>query len=408
VVAILTSWEKLGAWIGPDYLPPYGGDDRFRQTCDALRRDGNRAMVYLSGVHWVLEKTIDVDAPLDTRAEFAKSGERYACTNDDGSVHTDGVPGEFIGRYAQACFVTPLAHDMLYNPTRGLQDLGVTAVQADQIVGGGGPACYQTAHGHPPGRGPWQAERLRAIFDEVRRIFKQRNSDFVWSMEEPGEYFLQSLDCYHARNYLEQDWPRNGRGIRGVPLFTFVYHRYVTAYGGDSAPMSRRRGPMDLRSHGVNFVTGQFPAGAAWEDWGMTPETLDPGILRLLRESLRLHRGVGRPYLVLGEMLPTVPTDSPQIVIRGRGEDGKALPAMTYRSLVHALWRSPKGGYAYALANGGEEAAVVTLPVKRDLPQVKVAALILHRGDGTAETLKPEASIRLPSASAALVELRVR
>ena len=407
VVAMLMSWEKLGAWIGPDYFPPYGGDDRFRQTCDAIQQDGNRAMVYLSGLHWVLEKTIDVEAPLDTREEFAKSGECYACTNDDGSVYTEGVPDVFIGRYAVACFATPLARDMLYDPTQRLQDLGVTVVQADQIVGGGGPACYQTAHGHPAGRGPWQAERLRAIFDEVRRIFKQRNSDFVWSMEEPGEYFLQSLDCYHARNYLEQEWPRNGRGIRGVPLFTFVYHRYVTAYGGDSAPMSRRHRPMDLRSHGVNFVTGQFPAGAVWGDWAMNPKELDPGILRFLKESLKLHRGVGHPYLVLGEMMPTVPIHGPQITIRGH-EDGEESHAMVYPAVVHALWRNPEGGYAYALANGGEEEAVVTLPVKSDLPQVKVSALVLRRGDGTTEELDPEEGVRLPAASAALVELRVR
>jgi hypothetical protein len=407
-VAMLMAWEKLGAWIGPDYLPPYGGDDQFRQTCDALRQDGNRAMVYLSGLHWVLEKTTDVDTPLDTREEFARSGERYASTNEDGSVYTSGVPGVFIGRYALACFATPLARHMLYDPAGGLQDLGVSAVQADQLVGGGGPACYQTAHGHPAGKGPWQAERLRALFDEIRHTLKQRNPDFVWSMEEPGEYFLQSLDCYHARNYLEQEWPRNGRGIRGVPLFTFVYHRYVTAYGGDSAPMPRRRRPLDLRSHGVNFVTGQFPAGAVWGDWAMNPKELDPGILRLLKESLKLHRGVGHPYLVLGEMMPTVPIDGPQITIPGHGDGEESYATMVYSAVVHALWRNPEGGYAYALANGGEEEAVVTLPVKKDLPQVTVSALILHRGGGETEELDPEEGVRLPAASAALVELRVR
>ncbi len=409
VVAILMSWEKLGAWIGPDYFPPHGGDDRFRQTCDALRQDGNRAMVYLSGLHWVLERTTVADAPVDSREEFAKSGEQYACTNADGSVYIDGAPDVELGRYALACVATPLARHMLYDSTQKLQGLGATAVQADQILGGGVPACYQTAHGHPAGRGSWQAERLRAIFDEIRSTCKRKDPDFAWSMEEPGEYDLQSLDCYHGRNYREQEWPRNGRGIRGVPLFTFVYHRYVTAYGaGDSAPLSRRRGPMDLRSHGVNFVTGQFPAGAACGDWGVTPEVLDPGILRLLEESLRLHRGVGHPYLVLGEMLPSAPIDSPEIVIRGHDDGGKALPTMTYPSLVHALWRNPEGGYAYALANGGEQEAVVTLPIRSDLPQVKVSALVLHRGDGTTQTLNPEASVRLPAASAALVELRVR
>ena len=36
MVAMMCGWEKVGEWAGPDYFPPYGGDERFQKMCEKL------------------------------------------------------------------------------------------------------------------------------------------------------------------------------------------------------------------------------------------------------------------------------------------------------------------------------------------------------------------------------------
>ena len=50
-----------------------------------------------------------------------------------------------------------------------LKEYGVIMQQADQVLGGGTSECYNFGHGHPPGRGIWQIESLKKIYDESRK-----------------------------------------------------------------------------------------------------------------------------------------------------------------------------------------------------------------------------------------------
>ena len=59
MVAMMGGWEKVGEWAGPDYFPPYGGDEAFAAMCRALNEQGDRAFTFgLSGFKLLIRRHI--------------------------------------------------------------------------------------------------------------------------------------------------------------------------------------------------------------------------------------------------------------------------------------------------------------------------------------------------------------
>ena len=296
---MLMSWEKKGSWITPDYFPPNGGERRFTATTAGLHARGNHTMVFLSGLNWTLSKTFSAGKPsYDDTAEFERRGAASAIHGADGKpAHTFNPD---MGDYAQICPATPLAHEMLVGTTRECQRLGIDCVQADQIVGGGMPPCYCPDHGHPVGGGNWSAAALYRLYDEIRREGKKRDPAFAWSMEEPGEFFIPVLDTYHARDYAQGRWPRDGENVVGIPLFTHVYHEYLHGYGGDSCAVSNTPSAMCLYQQGMNLVCGKAPGGVRLGA-GLRPGGDRPGAGAPVARPLRAVAGCGTRFPRLRE-----------------------------------------------------------------------------------------------------------
>ena len=260
VCTIVTSWEKHGSWMTPDYFPPVGGDEAFQALMARLRAGGNRSLIFLSGLRWTLLK----DEALDARESFAREGEAAAIVAEDGKTLVTGKPDGDTGQYGELCPAARYAQDLLSRVSRRATELGVTAVQVDQMVGGGSPACYSNRHGHPAGGGNWQTEAVYRLFARLRAEGKERSNEFAFLMEEPGEFFIPVLDAYHAREFAEGRWPRDGRGVRGVSLFTFIYHDYLLGYGSESAGISTSPSSQNVYSAAANLVSGKITAAGVW------------------------------------------------------------------------------------------------------------------------------------------------
>jgi len=336
---MLMSWEKHGPWVTPDYFPPFGGEAAFSTATRSLHAKGHRTLVFLSGLNWTLLKDGACDAGhYDDVADFEANGAAGAVCG------TNGLPQRFkshpdMGEYAQLCPVTRQAREVLMEPALMCQSLGIDCVQADQILGGGMPPCYSTRHGHPQGGGTWSAEAMLALFGEIRREGKKRNPDFAWSVEEPGEFFIPVLDTYHARDYAQGRWPRDGKNSEGVPFFTSVYHAYVTGYGGDSCAVSARPNGTALYQQGMNLVCGKAPAVSVWtQDYD--PATTDAAQTRLLREHVRLWR-TAQPFLVFGERIAAPPLAVPTVTNRFWSAANKPPREVPVPAVLHSVWRSP-------------------------------------------------------------------
>jgi hypothetical protein len=351
---MLMSWEKHGAWITPDYFPPVGGDEVFRRLTGGMREAGHTPLVFLSGLKWTLRKSIQGASQMyDDDRRFREQGAEHAIVGEDGKVQESGKPDADVGLHAQICPATPLARELLVSATLQAIDAGIPAVQVDQMVGGGIPPCYSTRHGHPPGGGNWSHRAVYKLLSEVRREGLQRSQDYIFLLEEPGELYIPLMHAYHARDYMEARWPRDGRGVRGVPLFTYLYHEYSLGYGGDSAGASAAPNPQHVLSAALNLINGKIPAAAVWTQW-QPASNLHADQIRMLRGSLALFRTPAREYLMYGERLPTQPLAVPDAPVRitvVAGDGSRKAEDRLFPTVLHSGWSLPGGRIGYVFVN---------------------------------------------------------
>ncbi len=343
VTFMMMSWEKHGAWVTPDYFPPFGGQEAFTAVTRQLHQQGDRAMVFLSGLKWTLSKEFSSGKePYDSQAEFDRRGRSSAISDAQGQAFVIGKANADVGRYAEICIATPLGREILSGSTAACQQLGIDCVQADQIVGGGQPPCFHPQHGHPPGGGHWMSAALYEQMAAVRREGKARDHNFAFSIEEPGELYIPVLDTYHARDYAQVRWPRSGDGIEGVPLFTHVYHDYLHGYGGDSCGVSLTPSRRALYEQAMNLVCGKAPAVAVWSGWG-EPSQIDAAQCRLLRSHGELWRGPAHDFLVFGRRIAAPVLEVPSLDIGFTDKSSKKPRTLRFPSVLDGLWELPDG-----------------------------------------------------------------
>jgi len=375
VCAMIMGWEKHGAWITPDYFPPYGGEKAFRQATAAVLGQGDYTLVFLSGLKWTLERSRE---DFNGWEEFERRAQEWATVGEDGEVLIRGKPDAGVGRYAQICPATEPARKMLADSTRQCVRMGVLGVQVDQVVGGAAPACYSRDHGHPAGPGKWLSEAVYQAFEAAVRTGKRENPSYAFAIEEPNELFLPLLDCYHARDYQFGRWPRGGPGQPyPVPLFAYLYHEYALGYGGDSASLIHWPSAYLTLAQVLNAVTGKTPGGCVWGR-PLPPEEVHPSILGVTRQHCRLLKAGAGKWLLMGRMLDFDFVEGPSFEVKA------ASHSFTFHAVQSSAWAAADGTLAWLLANAtGEERQVeVTLDDQGVLAGKKVKLTTISGEDG--------------------------
>jgi hypothetical protein len=145
--------------------------------------------------------------------------------------------------------------------------LGVDIVQMDQTTSGAGDACACAAHGHPPGNGVYRSLAFRALMADMRQHGKSLSPDFMLAHEEPHEELIPCVDAFHTREYRERWWYHGVPGGRSLPLFTYLYHEYAIAYGGEGPHATASKSPytsdpplFSVQAHPHPHVRSVFPA----------------------------------------------------------------------------------------------------------------------------------------------------
>lgn len=412
IVAMMCGWEKIGEWAGPDYFPPFGGEKRFQKMCGKLTDSGNIPFAFgLSGLKLLIrrhrtkaggESWLALD--YDGRKAFEQKYRRSAALDINGIPIIESDIDEWDGVHAYACPATGQAEEQICGASvRMLKDYGVLMQQADQVLGGGTSECYNCEHGHAPGRGIWQVESLKKIYDKTREKAKEISGDFALSQEWISEPFIQHLDIYHCRNY---DKPQGG--LESVPLFTYLYHKYIPCYAGDWTSMlpDNRTG---VYFHGWNFVCGNLPAGSPINMLGEMqnhePEEADPGILEMARNTCAALK-TATDYLVYGQMLPTEELAVPRMDIYIEGLDfGFERKYISVPCVLCMFWKDPQGKTACVLANVSNEEETVNISVGQ---YMKTAQEVRAEINGCRKVLRLEVkdgnvSLNIPGRSAAVI-----
>ena len=363
LVATAFSWERHGSWIGPEYFPPFGGEQYYQDLAADFAQHGDHLQVYLSGFRWGVRKPVSErrDQPrrytdYDSTELWEKRGREATAITAQGDYEFNQPP--WADNYT-LCVGSKKARELLAEGFRQSFAMGVTGVDLDQNIGADAAVCFSTEHDHPPGTGLWQHEAMTEFLDSVRREAKAGNADRFIGVEEPCEAYIPSLDAYHGRSFTDTRWPATGPGCVSIPLYIYLYHEYQVGYAGwidrGFSPMADERIGLGRAflfglQPGVRLNSGSFQLG-------LKPSEPLAMLLRVVRIMQKAEE-----YLLLGRML-----DSPEVGGAGRfpvtTKNVQGHPPLPVEwPLVQATsWRAPDGSVAYALANLSSEPRTVQL-----------------------------------------------
>lgn len=230
-------WEGRGTWAGINYLPAQPSNEYWNNVNALLKQHGHRSAALLSGYWWVVKRRETSNGPaFDDTAQFERMKD-MCVQNADGSIwkkdnyDTVGIFGDWRGLSVALCHGSRDAANALLDQFVGTARLGFPLVSFDQEIGGGQAApCHSTAHGHPPGYGDWMWTGFRDLCARIREDARGFEPEVGLFMENESDLAVPLMSTYWSRQFGEVNIA-GMPGARGVALFSYIYHDYVTAIG---------------------------------------------------------------------------------------------------------------------------------------------------------------------------------
>ena len=390
VVPMLPGWENHRRWTAGEYFPVFD-QQQAKDVLARIRGDGFRPFVFLSGMYFTFQNEGRDAGDLSSWKQYADSLVLDASGKPKTYVLNESSPdGKSIWKRHsyQLCPAAPGTKAFFRSVIDQLHALGIDIVQMDQTVCGAGDACYSASHGHPPGPGAYQSQAFRELLADMGRHGRSLSKDFLLMHEELHEELIPYLGGFHTREFKEYWWYRGAPGSRGIPLFTYLYHEYAIAYGGEGPHLSKRQNDATVRDMAINLVTGKTPAASVWSSQSAMAEG-HADQFEMLRNHSHLLKTEAQRFLMLGRMLHTLEFDVPSVTLRIASKRGGKWEPVPFeeRAVLGSSWQSPEGNVGHCLVNITHEKQTVRLGLDtRNAPGWPKADVDLYRAD------KPETS----------------
>lgn len=239
LIVAFWGWERVDAWISPEYFPPYPSEQGLRKCVRAVRSAAGHPFFWPSGYHWAVtyNKRGDGTFGWDDREDFEKVGLPHAVRNRDGSPWGWEPPWLRGGTNRALCRGDQWTRQWFNDICVELTRRGADLIQVDQVVGGLAPGrgrCYSTEHGHPPGPGLWDTEAFAEQLDTMLKACRRLNPDIVIGIEEPQELFIQQVGIQDYRDH-EDPWGPPKPDLR-ASVFGYLYHEFVPCFQSNPSP----------------------------------------------------------------------------------------------------------------------------------------------------------------------------
>ena len=249
MVIVPYGWENRGTWAGINYVPAVPSSEAWVRAAAALREQGDRTALLTSGYWWVVQRKTTGNGPaFDDTADYERRKE-MVIQNADGAAFTADyfdrteAQAAWRGLSVQLCHGSVAARETLLKGFLDVARLGTPLISFDQEIGGGQhEPCYSATHGHPPGYGNWMWTDFHALCTEILQQGKPIQPELGLLMENCSEVTIPCMATYWSRQFGEVD--HGSVGARGVGLFSYLYHEYVTAIG---AACVQGQGPLGTR-----------------------------------------------------------------------------------------------------------------------------------------------------------------
>ncbi len=403
VVPMLAGWENHRRWTAGDYFPIFD-EEHAKGMLGQIRRDGFRPFVYLSGLFYTFQNEGRDGGDVSGWERYTDSMVIDAATGKPKTyVLNESAPGKenvWKRHSYQLCPAAPETRKFFRTVLDKTHALGIDIVQMDQAAFGyfSADACYSTSHGHQPGIGPYQSQSLRDVLDDMRKHGKSLSPEFLLTIEELHEEVIPNLDGFHTREYREHFWYHAAPGARSLPLFTYLYHEYAIAYGGEGPHLSQQKNNTTVRDMAVNLVTGKTPAASVWSSQSVMAETHADQI-KMLRNHSHLLKTEAQRFLMLGRMLHPLDFDVPSVTFPmgvNRGEKWHTEPFVE-RAVLTSSWQSPEGNVGHCLVNITDAKQTLHLQLDtRNAPGWAKASVNLYRADKPDDCEHVLRSVALP------------
>lgn len=269
IIIVPYGWEGRGTWAGINYFPTVPSDAAWKTAAAALRDQGDRVAMLTSGFWWVVKRKATSNGPaFDDSAEFERRQEMVIHAPDRRPWLVDtydktSVFGDWRGLSVSLCHGSAAAQKTMHDIFLRTAGLGAALVSFDQEIGGSQSApCYSATHGHAPGYGAWMWTDFRDLCQSILRDGKRVQPELGLFMENCSELAIPCMATYWSRQFGEID--HGATGARGVGLFSYLYHEYVTAIGAacvQGQGVLGTRAAADLRCQVLanNLVRGLIP-----------------------------------------------------------------------------------------------------------------------------------------------------
>jgi len=347
----------------PNFWPPREGVEFFRDKIGECRRRNIYVQVYMNAVHWSMESPNWNDA-----------GRAGAVLLRNGEVKNYEANHYTRHHLAWQCGQAKNFQEIFCEQVRNLRECGVTGQYMDVVSADSNPPCYNPAHAHTPGSGPFMAEGYREF---IRRV-KEENPGLAVTSEECSERFMDLLDGVITLQ-TSHERMQGGKYQTVVPLFQAIYHGEtptMTVFGNYALPDSIP--PFDKLWPEVERWKEEKPWHQLYPDqfpleygrtviWGLQPTVCnltekictDPGfaeIYRFILAGARFHHD-NLDFLFDGRMLSPAGFQcgrrQVRFMVRGifTREHELRIETSDQPSVIHCLWRSPAGKTALFMVN---------------------------------------------------------
>lgn len=355
VMPMLPGWENHRRWTAGAYFPIFDAEQA-KGVLSQLKNDGFHTFVYLSGLYYTFQNegrdggdVLGWERYADSLVIDAGTGKPKTGVLNESSPGTENV---WKRHSYEFCVAAPGTPAFFCSVIDQLHALGIDVVQMDQTTSGAGAACASTSHGHTPGRGLYQSQAFRSLLAEMRWHGQSLSSDFMLSHEEPHEELIPCVDAFHTREYRERWWYHSAPGAHSIPLFTYLYHEYAIAYGGEGPGASATKNPATVRDLAVNLVTGKTPAVSVWSSQKVMSEAHADQI-KMLRNHMGLLKTEAQHFLILGRMLHPLVFTVPSIELKIAAKSAKGWHSEPFaeRAVLTSSWQSPEGTVGHCFVN---------------------------------------------------------
>ena len=181
-------WEHDGTWAGVFYDPMQPSTTDWANAAAALVAQGDAAGFLVSGYWWVMKRNVTQNGPAFNNTVRLPELSPSLIVNSTGGFFTvdayeDPTGSEnWRGLSHKLCHGANGSAAVLLPVFASLVDTGAVIMSFDQEIGGGQDesGCYEVAHGHTPGWGPWMFTDFNATLGSVAAYARAAGKRVAW------------------------------------------------------------------------------------------------------------------------------------------------------------------------------------------------------------------------------------